>query len=301
METMSDTSTTRSLDGIAFSEALDRALAASPYTLTGLQAALVAHGHRVSAATLSYWKSGRSLPTRAGSMEVVTAIEELLELPPHSLAAALHSTASPGLALPSLLSDAERPQAVLDEMGLTFHSPYAFDALSDVLLTGTGDGLDHQSVHLLVRADGPGVSRIPLVLNGPAEAGVPQLTVTRGARLGRTVALDDLGTIVCEVLLPHELAVGERQWVDYEVEWPVIPGDDNSHSRTITRPCTFLTIGAVFAAERPTQVRLTHRGPDDDESQVVTSWSPVDGEVQYTLRNAPPGAHALEWDALTPA
>lgn len=285
-----------SLDGAPFSEAFDQALAASPLTMTGLQSALVARGHRVSVATLSYWKSGRSLPTRSGSMEILTSIEDLLGLAPSTLASALHSTLTPSLRLLSLLPDAERPQAVMDSLGLTFQSPYAFEALHDVLRVGGKDGLDRVTTHMLLRADGPGVDRVPLVLSGPTVGLVPQVTVLRGARLGRTVALDGTAVVVCELLLPRELATGERHWLDYEVDWPADRSGVCSHARQLTRPCTFLTLGVEFEGQVPDEVRFTHDPPNGEAAVEVTRWSPAPRELQHTLRNAPPGNSTLSWE-----
>ena len=63
-----------------FADALRIAIADRGLALHRIQARLAERGLRVGIATLSTWQSGRRLP-RATSLAVVTALEELLELP----------------------------------------------------------------------------------------------------------------------------------------------------------------------------------------------------------------------------
>ena len=73
----------------SFAGALRRAIVDSGLGLERLQARLLARGVRLSTATLSYWQSGRSEPGRRSSLAALAHLEEVLKVPPGSLAAHL--------------------------------------------------------------------------------------------------------------------------------------------------------------------------------------------------------------------
>lgn len=62
----------------AFADALGAAVARSGKTLSQISAELAQAGHPVTAASLSYWRSGRSVPKRRNSRSVVDALEMVL-------------------------------------------------------------------------------------------------------------------------------------------------------------------------------------------------------------------------------
>lgn len=80
-----------SVDETQFSVLLTRAIAARGLSLARVKAHLAALGQPVSIATLSYWCSGRSLPTRARSLDVVHALETVLQVPRNHLTSAIRT------------------------------------------------------------------------------------------------------------------------------------------------------------------------------------------------------------------
>lgn len=72
-----------------FPAALRAALRARGLTLTQVADELAARGLTVSLATLSYWSTGRSLPRRRTSQQVVTELEDVLGVPAGTLVSAL--------------------------------------------------------------------------------------------------------------------------------------------------------------------------------------------------------------------
>lgn len=72
-----------------FADVFSAALTRRRMTLTRLRDALVARGHPISLAALSYWKSGQREPERASSLEAVPEIEAVLDLPSGSLSGML--------------------------------------------------------------------------------------------------------------------------------------------------------------------------------------------------------------------
>ena len=80
---------TRSRASGIFAQTLARAIEAKGYSLANCVNALAAKGIGTTAATLSYWRSARSLPYRKSSLATVVALEEILDAPAGSFASAL--------------------------------------------------------------------------------------------------------------------------------------------------------------------------------------------------------------------
>jgi hypothetical protein len=70
-----------------FATAFGRALERRQVSMSALRDRLEARGHRVSLATLSYWRSGDRVPTRHDSLDALGEIEALLDVPAGALAA----------------------------------------------------------------------------------------------------------------------------------------------------------------------------------------------------------------------
>ena len=58
-------------------------------SLERIRAHLLAYGHDVSVATLSYWQTGRSVPLRRASLQALGALEAILQVPRGALASRL--------------------------------------------------------------------------------------------------------------------------------------------------------------------------------------------------------------------
>ena len=72
-----------------FHRALGMAITDSGLALSRLEYRLGRRGIRVGRSTLSYWQQGRRRPERADSLQAITALEEILEIPPDSLTSLL--------------------------------------------------------------------------------------------------------------------------------------------------------------------------------------------------------------------
>ena len=110
-----------------FSSALRAAVESSGKSLASLVVELADRGHVVTAATLSYWQSGRRRPGRHRSADVVRALEEIL------------GTDSGGL-LQHLTGPRVRGRGVRERAMGSSADPYAGRMLS--MLNKLGQGLD---------------------------------------------------------------------------------------------------------------------------------------------------------------
>ena len=89
--------------------ALGRALETRGLSLTALQRRLADRGHRVSAGTLSYWRSGQRLPEKPTSLDAVAEIEELLGLDAGALRSRIGPSRRPAPRLRGSRTAARRP------------------------------------------------------------------------------------------------------------------------------------------------------------------------------------------------
>lgn len=75
----------------AFSTILNQAIQSSGLSLTYISNELKKQGMNVSTASLSYWKTGKSLPTRKSSRPILAALETMCSLTPGTLIQAAQS------------------------------------------------------------------------------------------------------------------------------------------------------------------------------------------------------------------
>lgn len=283
-------------DSHGFAETFAEALKASPLTLVQIQQELAERQVTLSVATLSYWQTGRSMPARAGSLRALGVIEEILELPTGTLLSALPQSAQPGWSPITLLEDGDPIRAALDSMGLDFHNPLSNLVFVDFTHCGLPGGMERQEVRRLLRADADGVTRFPGVFHG-AELGLrpPHVIPGTGIQVGQQVEIPGQCAIAVEFILPHPLSLGELAWYEYTVEWEADNDPHNYHSMALTTQIKALTMGAIFHGQPPTTARLLHTTPDGSKCRELASWEQPEGDIQFTLRNAPPGTMDLEW------
>lgn len=74
----------------SFASRLDEAFINAPWSLERIVEMLAEQDLHVSQATLSHWRTGRSVPKRRNSLRVIAALEEILGLTPQSLSSLLH-------------------------------------------------------------------------------------------------------------------------------------------------------------------------------------------------------------------
>lgn len=120
----------------AFAEAFDAAVADRGVSLSSLHRRLAELATPVSVATLSYWRSGRSVPERATSLAAVGVLEEVLGLGPGALATHLRPvrrTAPPGRQVPTeqLTGHGDAVRAALAHLDFeSAHDELAEDAMA---------------------------------------------------------------------------------------------------------------------------------------------------------------------------
>lgn len=205
-----------------FALALREAIDQRGLGLGRLVARLEEAGTPVSAATLSYWQSGRSQPGRRTSLECLSALERILELEPGYLAGRLGR--------PPVRGRHQQPPTLRE---LWDELPAVVSAL-ERMASGTNDHLTRISVHdrvsvgpdrterstltrQVMRSERDGVDRL-VVMHGNDDplCPVPKPNALHGCRVGRTTSAPGTGVVAAELLLPGPARRGEFVTVEYE-------------------------------------------------------------------------------------
>ncbi|MFI1795845.1 hypothetical protein ACH427_00605 [Streptomyces sp. NPDC020379] len=210
-----------------FHLALRTALSVRGLALHRVQHRLAQRGVKVGVTSLSYWQQGARRPQRAESLRAVRALEEVLELPPHSLSRLLEP-ASPR-------TGAERPAArsyrslveesrALGRLLAELESP-ADGGLHTVchlerVLIGAGRELRERDSQHVVRAHRDGVDRYIAIHHGDTGCDPGQVAVraAENCRVGRVRWHAEAGVLVAELLFDTRLRAGETYVFGYGFE-----------------------------------------------------------------------------------
>ncbi|RKT53792.1 helix-turn-helix domain-containing protein [Saccharothrix australiensis] len=210
-----------------FAGALRRAIRERGATLERLAEHLRDQGTPVSAATLSYWQSGRSRPERALSLAALRHVERFLGLRGGELAGLLdaprprgrpaHRPPSPA-PMSRVWPDARSRRRALH--GLRPRDEARLTRLSIVsrLEIGPDRTERRQWNRNILRAEQDGVTSMVLLFWPDAHQPPPTLVPTRNCTIAASNRDEDSGLTAAELRFPRPLARHETIIVEYEIE-----------------------------------------------------------------------------------
>ncbi len=210
-----------------FHEALRAAVANSGLSLDRIQDRLRRRGAVISVPTLSSWQSGRYRPERAGSLAVLSALEEVLGVRPAALAALV------GPPRPRGRRAAPPPDG--RGLGATWEGKMDISSALSQVDTRWDHSLTRLSTHCrleldeqgrekrmhsrqLLRADVDGPDRWVTVFRRDEAGPPPMISTVAPHRIGKVVESEANGLLVAEVLFDRELTRGESIIVEYTLE-----------------------------------------------------------------------------------
>ncbi|MFF4953694.1 hypothetical protein ACWC2K_32815 [Streptomyces chattanoogensis] len=211
-----------------FHLALRSALTARGLALTRVQHKLAQRGIKVGVTSLSYWQQGARRPQRPESLRAVRALEEVLELPAHSL----HRLLVPeGGARPEAERPAARsyrslmaPAGVLQQLFAELETP-ADGGLHTVghherVRIGPRRELSARESLQVVRAHRDGVDRYVAIHRGDQGCDPSRVRVAaaENCRLGRVRGDAGAGVVVAELLFDVRLRAGDTHVFGYSFE-----------------------------------------------------------------------------------
>jgi hypothetical protein len=203
----------------SFADALRHAIARRGLALNRIRTHLADRGLQVGVATLSTWQSGRRVP-REDSLATVTALEEVLQLPPGWLTVRIPPARTESSPQPYAVVDyAEALTRLLDRLRRDAHGRLRNVTVLEEVQIGADRSSLRRRVTQSVVAVQP-VDRLIIAHQGEPGCDAEQLAlrVLSGCRTGRIARSAEAGALLGELLLDRVLAVGETAVVHYEVE-----------------------------------------------------------------------------------
>ncbi len=203
-----------------FADALRTAIANRGLALNRIQAKLACRGLHVGVATLSTWQNGSRHP-RPGSLAVVTALEELLDLPTGWLAVRIPPARSepPAHAPYGVVDYAPTLARLLDEVRRDAHGRLrGVTVVEEIVLGADRSVTSKRVIQTLVAVKE--TDRQIVVHQGEPGCDVTLIAPrgVSGCRTGRVARDPDDGAVLGELLLDRMLAVGDTAVVRYEID-----------------------------------------------------------------------------------
>lgn len=234
-----------------FAETLRAAIEQRGLGLDRIRERLESRGVVVSAATLSYWQSGRSQPERRSSLAALPHLEEILEMQPGALRIVLPSQRDRSRRCPVEELEAVWPDLphlrVLHRLDTRWDAELDRISLHDVLEIGADRRQRGLKVRQLLRArtDGPD-RRVVLHAHEDPAAPLPEIRPVHGCTLGE-VACDEAGGVIGAELLFHApLTRGQTVLLEYDVVCGSPGPQENDYHRRLRLPVRHYLLEAVF-------------------------------------------------------
>lgn len=303
----------------AFARALGEAIAQSGYSLNDCVTMLAEHGVGTTAATLSYWRSGQSLPFRKASKRAVLALEEILQVPTGTLTRALKTDIeeSSAAARANAGSNGNVPQNSDTEVlrnfgGIDASIDWEDEAIREILEEEVRVSADFRTVtsRITILARVPNLYTSPALhvssfwnrdaLPSPDDIGVYQI---EGATVGETLTevMPEGVSKTTTLHLPTTLPPNTLHRVYYEQGYFNLPEPVTVAAlRAFSWPLRFYTARLTFEGELPASVewRLSKTDPKGSYvQQVITSKQlrPINKTVQASIENISNAVSSFTW------
>lgn len=286
----------------AFAAALREAIEDRGLGLGRLVARLEDAGTPVSAATLSYWQSGRSRPGRRTSLETLDTLERILEVEPGELAGQLGPPVVRGRnpqppTWVELWDEVPAAVSAFEQMGGDHDTDLTRISFHDRVTVGP-DRTERTTVtRQIMRAERDGVDRF-VIMNGNDDptCPAPRVRPLDHCTVGRTASEPGSGISASELLLPGPLRRGEFVCVEYEfIQDPPYPPADRYERRRRTS-CRQYVLEVQFHPDAlPVRSESYARPVDGEVSSEPLELGP-EGTLLLVELDGRAGTVGLRWD-----
>lgn len=259
-------------------------------------------GTPVSAATLSYWQSGRSQPGRRTSLRSVTRLEEILELQPGQLSGQLGRPAVRGRhPQPPTWSELwnEVPAAVsaFEQMATSVDDHLTRVSFHDRVRVGPDRTERSTWTRQIMRSERDGVDRfVAMYGNDDPHCPLPQARTLLHCEISRTTSAPGTGVVAVEMMLPRPLRRGEFATVEYEFVQsdPYPPAHRYERRRRAANRQYVLEVAFDPRALPSGCERYTQ--PVDGEESTEQLWLDPGHELLLVELDGRPGVVGARWD-----
>lgn len=289
-----------------FADVLTAAIQGRGLSLERIRARLHSAGVPVSIATLSYWQSGRSLPTRSRSYHTLVELEKILNVEPGFLTQHTHTadgrTRRELFEWQSVLPVRDLATQVIEDLGIDMQGQLTRVMQFD-LVTIKGDRTEAtQDCRVVWRAERQGLHRWPVVVEQDADPesdrdAVATIEALFGCDVGEVVEVSERHLVVAEMIAARPLQRGELLSAEYRITYAPTTLPSFRLSRSLSDPVRMLGLGARFAASAVPARVFAGATASMDEAFVPDTPVPVARhEAQWLWTDVRPGVYALHWE-----
>lgn len=286
-----------------FADVLTAAIRGRGLSLERIRTRLEAAGVPVSIATLSYWQSGRSLPTRSRSYHTLVELERILNLDPGDLTQHTHTadgrTRREIFEWQNVLPARDLASQIIEDLGIEMQGQLTRVTMHDLLEVDAEGQEMSLLVHVVWRTERQGLHRWAVVNEQDTGAESDQsIEPLFGCVLGEVVEAPDNNLLVAEMLAPRPMQRGELFASEYKLTFGPSVQPSFRMQRAISDPVKALSLAVRFdPAAIPTNVRAGVQTSLSDEEPAETVPVPLArNEAQFVWTDARPGVYALFWD-----
>lgn len=257
-------------------------------------------GHDLSAATLSYWRTGRSVPQRSASIAALGALEEILGVERGSLAAlvpprpARRQDDPPAPAAEQYVKGSRFISEMIAQLGLDWHNGFEFLSSHDYIRLRADGTLDNQLVTHVLRAARDGVDRLPVWYGHDDDRSYPFISAETNCRIGRIREDTELPLVVAELIMPRPMQVDDviRIQFTYGAVGQTVPMTD--WHRAFISPSGESYMEVVFHPQG-LPVRA-EEFLEQDSTERSTPLTITSNALRRYKRNFGPGRWGLRWE-----
>jgi hypothetical protein len=290
-----------------FPAALQAAVRASDLGRDRILDRLLRGGTPISAATLSYWQSGRSRPERPASLAALAGLEVVLGVGEGALSRLLEPPRPRGrhtpveqTAMGVVMPYGDAMQRTLDEVDMKWGSSLNWISQHDRVEIGVDGGQCGLWIRAVLCATQDGPDRC-VYFHHVDEPGIPlpEVRPLRGCRLGAVHAEPEVGLKTVELLFPHALSRGEALLIEWFVSYtPPYPQDGN-YDRTFRLPLREYVLEVQFTAPALPVRCVQYWAPETGEPS-AEGERPLgldeDGRAILVALDLAPGRRGMRWE-----
>lgn len=285
-----------------FAEVLTAAVRDRGLSLERIRARLEAAGVPVSIATLSYWQSGRSMPTRSRSYHTLVELEQILNLDPGHLTRHTHTadgrSRRESFAWQKVVPSHELVTSIIQELGIDMQGQMTRLSIQDVMVVGP-DRLERtHDTRVVWRAERPGLHRWAVVVQqDDGGTGVPSIEARFGCEVGEVIEVPERHLMVAEVVARRPLQRGGVIATEHRITLADTSKPSFRLQRAVSDQMKLLSLGVTFHPDAvPSAVRSGFMAATDDTLTDVADVVLTRNEAQVAWTDPRPGLYSLLWD-----
>ncbi|MBO3141962.1 hypothetical protein [Dermatophilus congolensis] len=267
--------------GDVFAEVLRGAVSARGLSLERVRYHLAVRGHDVSAATLSYWQSGRSRPERSSSIAALGDLEDVLGVDEGVLVDALARARGRPVPVLAVCEEQSRDVPIVNPMLWGAGHSVESERVREGLARGLGTSFDDvpamvsEHVEVMLRRDrsvgslrvrlvvggaSSGVLRFPIAVHAAGGAGDLVFVVERGGVVDGVVSSSDGHALsVASIRLDAPVGVGECAVVDVRVDRLSAGADEGMFSFLSSSAELLVVMGIFCPGDEPLAMSVAAR------------------------------------------